>query len=179
MKGLAREIKGFAHDLRCIVIERRTLENGRTSAIGAFSRSPRGAGRSEACGFPHRTQSQINFTPPPPAPSLGQDRRERRLADLKRTYPGRTVPQAEACAFVRAQSSEIASLGRCTGQATYDRAQFGLLHLFRCFFGRDPLHLTLASLWPLFILAPNLQREDVHFAKYNATVLKALFVCKR
>jgi|SRR5215831_21422970 hypothetical protein len=35
--------------------------------------------------------------------------------------------------------SEIASLGRCTGQATYDRAQFGLLHLFRCFFGRDPL----------------------------------------
>jgi hypothetical protein len=79
----------------------------------------------------------------------------------------------------REWKSEIASLGRCTGQATYDRAQFGLLHLFRCFFGRDPLHLTLASLWPLFILAPNFQWEDVHFAKYNATVLKALFVCKR
>jgi hypothetical protein len=66
-----------------------------------------------ACGFPHRTQSQINFTPPSPAPGLGHDRCERGLADLKRithsAHPGRTVPRAEACAFVRAQS-EIAPL---------------------------------------------------------------------
>jgi hypothetical protein len=37
MKGLARAIKGFAYDLGCIVIERRTLEKWKTSAIGAWS----------------------------------------------------------------------------------------------------------------------------------------------
>jgi hypothetical protein len=37
--------------------------------------------------FPHRTQSQINFTPPSPALGLGQDRCERGLADLKRIAP--------------------------------------------------------------------------------------------
>jgi hypothetical protein len=46
MKGLAREIKGFAHDLRCIVIERRTLEKRKDISHWASSRSPRGAGRS-------------------------------------------------------------------------------------------------------------------------------------
>src|SRR6266446_10631991 len=48
MKGLARAIKGFAHDLGCIVIERRTLEKRKDiSHWGLSSRSPpRGAGGS-------------------------------------------------------------------------------------------------------------------------------------
>ena len=37
MKGMARAIKGFAHDLGCIVIERRTLEKWKDIAIGARS----------------------------------------------------------------------------------------------------------------------------------------------
>jgi hypothetical protein len=50
---------------------------------------------------------------------------------------------------------------------------------FSCFFNREPFHLTLPPLRPLFPLSLYPQRVDVHFTDHNAAVLKALFVWKR
>ena len=73
----------------------------------------------------------------------------------------------------------LPSVARCMCQAPYDRPQHGLLNRFSCFFNREPFHLTLPPLRPLFPLSLYPQRVDVHFTDHNAAVLKALFVWKR
>lgn len=58
---------------------------------------------------------------------------------------------------------ELASVVRCTRQATYDCTQHGLLHRIGGFFGGDPFDVTVPFFWPLLTLAAYLQWKNAHF----------------
>ena len=99
---------------------------------------------------------------------VGRQRRTTRMAACKKLNEGG-----------RRARIGLPSVARCMCQAPYDRPQHGLLNRFSCFFNREPFHLTLPPLRPLFPLSLYPQRVDVHFTDHNAAVLKALFVWKR
>ena len=103
-------------------------------------------------------------------------RSARRLSARRAGPEGR---QDERRAYGGKQKAGLSSVARCMCQAPYDRPQHGLLNRFSCFFNREPFHLTLPPLRPLFPLSLYPQRVDVHFTDHNAAVLKALFVWKR
>jgi hypothetical protein len=63
---------------------------------------------------------------------------------------------------------ELASVVRCTRQATYDCTQHGLLHRIGGFFGGDPFDVTVPFFWPLLTLAAYLQWKNASVMSRNA-----------
>ena len=63
-------------------------------------------------------------------------------------------------------------------QAAYNLAQPGLLDDFGCFFGGEPLDVTLRFFWPLRALTRDFQRKDVNFTGHHSPILEALLIRK-